>query len=320
MRPAPYLAALLAAALLAGIAAYAGSWAASVAGCRMLAPPDAYLAYCDTPSFGSYEHEAYALHFEPAAVRAMRRAQVLFLGNSRVQFAFSTPETDRFFAARGISYHLLGFGFGESSAFPRYLFTHDPPHPKVVIINADPFFQPVLSPAADAMFGLRRGAYTDALLKKAFGRLQPALCALGLCPQTVPSTYRDIRTGQWIWQGALLPADTVTAAIRSQKALSWPRSAVPAWQADATSFLAMLNVPRACVILTGIPTPAIDAEGMAAALGQRLGLPVVQPVVSGLFSLDNSHLSGASARRWSAAFLAQAAPIIDRCIGSGDVR
>ena len=188
-RPALYLAVLLSTALLSGVVSYVGVWTAKVAGCRMLDRPGAYLAYCDTPAFGSYEHEAYALRVEPDAVGAMRDAQVLFLGNSRVQFAFSTPQTDEFFQGIGASYHLLGFGYGESSAFPRDLLRRDPPRSKVVVINADPFFQPLYSPAAHEMRGRRQGAWMDAALKKAFGRVQPWLCrTLLACPGTAPST------------------------------------------------------------------------------------------------------------------------------------
>ena len=317
-RPATYVFVLLAAALLSGTLAYAGVWAAKVKGCRMLDRPGAYLAYCDTPAFGSYEHEAYTLGFEPGAVRAMQNAQVLFLGNSRVQHAFSTPQTNQFFQAAGASFHVFGFGYGESSALPRLIFGRAPPHPKAVVINADPFFQPVFSPAAYDMMNLKGGAWVDAGLKKAFGKLLPWLCRMHmLCSGTVATTYRDASTGQWIGHDLMVSHDIRNVPITAVKAAPWREDSVPAWVKDARSFVAALPVPRSCIFLVGVPTPYTDSEGMALAIGRQLDLPVIQVSLHGLESSDGSHLTTDSAERWSAAFFAAAGPRLTECLSKG---
>ena len=51
---------------------------------------DHYLAYCQTGGYGDYDHGAFWFGLEPEAQRAATDADVLFLGNSRMQFAFST--------------------------------------------------------------------------------------------------------------------------------------------------------------------------------------------------------------------------------------
>lgn len=315
-----YLLLMLGTALLSGPGVYFASWAWPVAACRLLQRPPAqhsgaYLAYCEQPLFGSYEHEAYAFGTEPTAVRAMRAASVLFLGNSRLQFAFSTPQTDTFFQSRGVPYHMLGFGYGESSAFPRQLLRQHHPAPRAVVINADPFFQPVFSPAAYAMNRGGRWMLLDAGMKTLFDAVHPLICRhTALCTEAAPATYRDARTGQWIWHGVLLPRDTVANAIPAARSNTWSQASLPAWQRDAETFLAELGVPRRCVILTGIPNPQDDGEGMATALGGILGVPVVLAPLAGLHTVDGSHLSADSAERWSAAFLAAAAPVLDACL------
>jgi hypothetical protein len=291
------------------------------AACRPLARPGAYLAYCDSPTYGSYEQAAYWYDLEPEATRSLQQADILFLGNSRLQFAFSTQPVDDFFSARSLRYHLLGFGYGESSRFPRALLRRYRPTPKLVIINADPFFQDVPSPVAADIERDPSRTLLDGLDKLIFDRLQPALCAIPLfCSATNPSTYRDRRSGQWIWRDILAPAATVAGPITPAKPIPWSRQSLPAWQADAETFLDELGVPRSCIILTGIPTPAIDAEGMATALAKRLGVTVIIPAIDGLTALDTSHLSAASADRWSTAFLAAAAPTIDACLPRLDAR
>ena len=312
-----YIALVLLVGLVGAPVVHLGEAAWRFAGCRPLGRAGAYLAYCDNPAFGSYEQEAYWFGLEIEAIRSMQQADVLFLGNSRLQFAFSTQPVDSFFGKRGARYHVLGFGYGESSRFPRALLRRYRPAPKLVIINADPFFQDVPSPVAAEIERYPYRALLDGVDKLVFDRLRPVLCAIpSLCSATTPSTYRDRRSGQWIWRGVLAPETMVSGPITAIKPIGWSEQSLPAWQADAESFLEALGVPRACVLLTGVPTPATDAEGMAAALGKRLGLTVVNPAVDHLTALDDSHLSAESADRWSAAFLTAASAAIDRCISA----
>ncbi len=312
-----YLVVLISVGLLTGAPLYFGSWASQVAPCRSSQQPGAFLAYCDHPLYASYEHEAYGLGAEPEAVRAMQQARVVVLGDSREQFAFSTPQVDAFFKARNTPYHLLGFGYGESDVFPAYLFRRYKLAPAVVIINADPFFVHDLSPAAHQMFEGGARTWIDIAMKKAFGVLHPFLCgSLRLCSETLESTYRDRRTGQWIWHGVLFPPDRKVTDITDDKSQPWSAGDVPPWGRQAEAFLAKIPVRRSCIILTGVPNPQVDAEGMATAIGKIVGAPAAAPHVSGLSTVDQSHLNAQSAARWSAAFLAAAAPTIDACLAA----
>jgi hypothetical protein len=99
--------------------------------------------------YGDYEHLAYALELVPAAMRSLKNAEVVIPGNSRTQAAFSTPQVDHFFRARSISYHVLGFGYGEPAEFAAYLFKKYHLAPRVLIINADPFFTDGLTTPAE---------------------------------------------------------------------------------------------------------------------------------------------------------------------------
>ena len=51
----------------------------------------AYLSDCNASNYGDYDHGAFWFGLEPSAQQAAGRAQVLFLGNSRIQFAMGTP-------------------------------------------------------------------------------------------------------------------------------------------------------------------------------------------------------------------------------------
>lgn len=66
-----FVAAVLLLGLLGAPVIYFAIWAWQPAACRMLDRAGAFPAYCDTPAFGSYEHEAYWFDLEAEAVRAM---------------------------------------------------------------------------------------------------------------------------------------------------------------------------------------------------------------------------------------------------------
>src|ERR1700693_1381297 len=51
---------------------------------------DHYLGYCQTEGYGDYEHGAFWFGLEPAALDFAKRADVLFVGESKLQYAFST--------------------------------------------------------------------------------------------------------------------------------------------------------------------------------------------------------------------------------------
>src|SRR5262249_36408216 len=67
-------------------------------------------------------------------------ADVLFVGNSRLMFAFAEDVLTPFFAARGLRYYLLGFGHGESSRFLEELARRHDLRPRLVVANVDRFF------------------------------------------------------------------------------------------------------------------------------------------------------------------------------------
>src|SRR5688572_16088191 len=62
--------------------------------------PGQYLAYCNVEGYGEYDHGAFWFELEPDTHAAAREAEVIFLGNSRLQFAFSTASTERWFKER----------------------------------------------------------------------------------------------------------------------------------------------------------------------------------------------------------------------------
>ena len=78
---------------------------------------DHFLAYCDSQQYADYEHGALLYGLELSAIDSIRRAEVLFVGNSRLQAGFSTKAVRDYFNAINVRFFVMGFGYGEESTF-----------------------------------------------------------------------------------------------------------------------------------------------------------------------------------------------------------
>ena len=102
---------------------------------------DTYLAYCNSLSYGDYDHGALWFDFEPETRKLAAAAEVLFLGSSRMEFAFSTAVTEKWFAKQRLSYYLLGFSHTENVTFVEPLLASISPRAGAYVINIDGFFE-----------------------------------------------------------------------------------------------------------------------------------------------------------------------------------
>ncbi|HTT11163.1 MAG TPA: hypothetical protein VMG60_09760 [Burkholderiaceae bacterium] len=267
----------------------------------------AYLSDCNAPAYGDYDHGAFWFGLEPEASRAVQRAKVLFIGNSRVQFALSTAQAAQWFAQASISYYLLGFSASETVAYTAPLLKKIRPQASVYVVNVDRFFDDRVSPPAaqilqgkDILSRYRQKQFWQHLHKRICGTLNL------FCGEAF-GVYRSRVDGSW--RGAGSPP-TAAAGVSEGEPTNVERW--PAYTLLAKTFLADLPIDRRCVLLTLVPT-AGSKRAEAQAIADALGMPLIAPAVDGLKTFDGSHLDHASAERWSQAFLAAAGPSIRSC-------
>jgi hypothetical protein len=286
-------------------------------GCPLPGTPAQFLAFCRNGAYQDFEHGAYAFQIRPEAVAAARRAAILFLGNSRLELGFSTAATAERFAAAGHGYYLLGFGYGETDGFAAALLRRLDLHPRALVIDVDPFFDGALSEPAQFVADHPIRAWLDYQAKTAGVSLLRAFCPSPSHDWPCGGAFalwRDDATGAWQALGPGLDAEDGFDPGNGKA-----RDPAP-FVAEARRFLAQIDVPAACVVLTTVPTPqrVLDA-GTVKRIAEGLGAPWVEPPVPDLASFDRSHLTRDSAERWSAAFLAAAMPILDRCLSRARV-
>jgi hypothetical protein len=269
---------------------------------------DGYLGYCGATSYGDFDHGAMWFGLEPAALTSAAKAEALFIGNSRTQFAFSSNATADWFSSQSETYYLLGFMYDENHTFEVPLLHKLHPRAKVYVINIDEFFERSESgPGKTVMRDeSARGQYQE---KRQWQGMHKTVCTiLPLACGHDLAVFRSRSTGAWIMTGDdPLPPGAVSYDdhVDEKKFASYTalgKELLPGFAAD-----------RACTILTIVPAVKTDigtASAVAAALGQRL----IAPRLAGLMTFDGYHLDHVSAQRWSAAFFEEAGPQIRRCL------
>jgi hypothetical protein len=298
--------------LLAAFASYA-YWVRtrSIFACK--APgysADRYLAYCGGGNYADYEHGAFFYDLEPPALDYARNADVLVLGNSRIQIALSNDTTDDWFKRASARYYLLGFSYNEDIVFFQELLRRMNPRSSVYIINVDDFFERretafaktiLHDPDALGRYEWKRfSQYFHRPICDAF----PVLCGRNI------AIFRSRETGAYY----RIPVDEPVVAKNAVSYDSWvDDAAVRDSTALAIDFLKRFAQGK-CVILTNVPYPETKI-GNAQAIAAGAGLPLVVPSeMDGLHTTDGYHLDRVSADRWSRAFLEAAGPQIRSCL------
>jgi hypothetical protein len=271
---------------------------------------DRYIAYCDARNYADYEHGAFWFDLEPSARDFARNADVLFLGNSRLQVGFSTAATTDWFSRASARYYLLGFSYYENALFAGELLRKMRPGAKVFVINVDDFFdrletEPVKSIWYDAQAEDRYES------KRFWQSVHKSICKPFpvLCSKHI-ATYRSRETGAY----DMRTPRHVTPVSYDE---GIDQSVVDADTAAAIDFVKRFAQGR-CVILTMVPSVETKI-GKANAIAKGLGVKLVTPgILESLQTKDGYHLDQPSAERWSQAFFEAAGPQIRSCLEKQD--
>jgi len=269
---------------------------------------DRYIAYCNGAGYADYEHGAFRFGLEPSAQAFAKNADVLFLGNSRLQVAFSTPATADWFSAASARYYLLGFSYAENVIFADELLRRILPHARVYVINVDDFFDRYETPPVKTILHDPE-AQNRYEIKRFWQHIHKPVCEAfpALCGDS-PVIFRSRETGAYTRRTSKQQITPVSYdQIISQDIVNNHTAA-------AVDFLSHLPVERKCVILTMVPTVGTKS-GNVNAIARALGENLITPdIPAGLQTFDGSHLDQPSAQRWSQAFFQMASSRIRSCL------
>jgi hypothetical protein len=268
-----------------------------------------FLSYCQVDGYGDFDHGAFWFKLEPEAAKAAGQAQVLFIGNSRLQYGFSTSATREWFDKNPTSHYFLGFAYGARVLFMRALLHQRlAAHPRVYIINLDSFFEENASVPA-MMVMQDPNALSHYHGKQVWQWLHRHICGSveGFCGDAY-AIFRDRQTGLWQSSGLILDRDATSYETKVDT------DAVARETASGKEFLAHLGVDPSCVIFTLVPT-VHTPQPTSAAIAAALHVDLISPPGDDLLTFDGSHLDRNSAEHWSSQFFEAAGPRIRQCLG-----
>jgi len=271
-----------------------------------------FTSYCHASAYGDYDHGAFWFGLEPRAVSNASSADVLFLGNSRMQIGMSTDVVRDWFDNRAVDFFLLGFTHGENQMFAEPLLQKLAPEAGVYIINVDGFFEEELKGPADDVINnpLSRNRYEQKQTWQAVHRnicnRMPAFC------RNEVTYIRSMDTGAMQILGNSPDAESAIIRPLLSGDYSIDQEQVEDSLLQARRFLRGLPGSPNCLILTNVPNSDTSA-GTALALAEDLDLPIVAPHTEDLATFDGSHLTHESALSWSMAFVELLGPALDQC-------
>jgi len=273
-----------------------------------------YMAYCHSTRYGDYEHYALYNATEPQAIDALSQAEILFLGNSNTQYAFSTEAIVQYFESTGVPHYVMGFGQGAQSPVALGIIKKHQLQPQMVVANVDPFFSTETNGTFQRVLNGGKALRTEFGRKQKIQRWQARICtdvnsrwSRWVCQGQAETLYRSRMNGHWLTD--YYRVNQQHPVSDSEDLLDTVNEATVV----ANEFIESVNLKRECVILTVTPrtgTPKAFAEKLA----KGLELPIILPELDNLVTIDHSHLDKQSAERWSAAFVEQFDQYARQCL------
>ena len=311
---------LLLLGLCAGsLAAHAIGVFRNTSGCdlRSILPAE-YMAYCENERFADYEHGAFWYDLEPGVVQAMRDADVLFVGNSRLQLGFDPSLLAAAMSELGLRYYMLGFGYKEYHVFAQSLIERYRLKPRALVANADPFFVDALSAASrplleagpgEPMLGYRYRGFVQRAKARLCGQGAP-LASSRACEGFRLTIYRNRQSGEWRLARSMGEGSPIVPMARRAAAAD-----VSSASAHGRFLRERLGLSPTCLPVLGVPTPSVSSD-MAARIASKAGLPFIEGDGEGLRSSDGSHLTSTSATAWTLNILPQLTRVLAACMQS----
>lgn len=298
-------------------------WFPWVGGCYPVTQENHFLAYCHSVRYGDYEHYAYYHESEPEAVANVKRADVIFLGSSNTQFAFSTSAVSDYFDEQSVSHYVLGFGHGAQSGVAEAVASKLALHPGLWVVNADPFFtgevnatfERIHQPDSHSFLPtwLQTNIHGEHSRKRWLQVEQRRRCDSAdgsdlWCKGAADTLHRNASNGHWLvenYRENLERPTGIDNVSHVEKISDYTR--------HAQRFMQALEIDASCLVITASPRTDTP-ETYAKQLAENLGSPFVAPTIDGLKTIDDYHLDPDSAQRWSAAFLEELSPHLRRCV------
>jgi hypothetical protein len=281
---------------------------------------NAWMAYCNSDRYGVYDVDAIWFGAESDVKAALDNAQILTLSDSKLQNALSLGGASEWFLSHHLRAYFLGLPTAESG-FGVLLWAKFKPHPRLLILDASPYFTGGMGKFEDSIIEDANNRQAQLADLKAFQEYHQAFCAriAWLCGQNF-AYFRSRIDGHWLFQAADSRPLLGRASVPNDRTRlandAIPNEAVPLYPdylKAAQALISTIDLPRRCIVITHVPSED-SMQGLAQYLSESLGLTRIEPILPGLATFDRAHLTPSSSRQWSQAFLRDLEPVLRSCV------
>jgi len=268
----------------------------------------------DARSFAEYsplgqkgiEDYARVYYGLPPTIDALRSADVIVLGTSRMLYAMRKDLIGDYFKRRGLRYFTLGFGWEEPLDFSLEVIKKFDLRPKYIIVDVSHYFRSGKT-GSDQLLKYDRFELAKALIEEELGRLKdetlsrilPIRAELGLTYRR--AVYRSRLDGTW-----RTPDVTATDKVFHASDFSEPGPG-PGEIELAKDFARAMKAQGTQLILIHIPGPKVSLKS-SLEIARAMGSPLHSPDVGTLGSFDAQHLGRESATKFTTALLNELEP------------
>lgn len=290
-------------------------------------PGDYVVDELDSDHFDIYDDLYYGLG---RSVDNARKADVLLLGNSRTLFAFREDSVEAFCRQTGLRVFNLCFPANDGMVMAYEAILRNDLRPAFVVVNENQFFTLARSPyGADTAQVGRAGAWMRVWehrlsweVRRQLHRLFPRFGFGDIYSARPNVTYQSTGDGCLVYENFSVGRQSY--AIQAEKGASdLPEDELRL----ARKFKESLEERGTRLVLTDIPYDMesyVRARKLSDSLGalilapenlkpfhkavklaRELKVPLVEPPLEGLRTLDGSHLTGDSARKFADGFFAR---------------
>jgi hypothetical protein len=258
---------------------------------------------------GLLDHDVLYYNFGKSIENA-KKADILFLGNSRVQLGLDRDLLQSFAKRHCLNYFNMALGNFESYQFSLMIIRKYDLRPKVIIISAEDFTGNLSDLAQDVIshgklqsalfFFLRNAIYKDILVLHSYAPRWIRETSSATLKEHVynPVVYRSRVTGEWFRR----PSSRKSTPITNKN--EWDCGARINGKAfdNAKRFKGEMSERGTQVVLTLVPHND-SCQKSAEQLAKHIGVLMIGVDWHGLSTTDGSHLTKESSQRFTEEFL-----------------